>query len=132
MPTNLDIVKEIYANFAKGDVGAVLDAFAPDIEWREAEGFLLADRNPYVGPSAVASGVFQRCVTMVQGFAAVPSRFIDGQEIVVVEGRYTGMWASSGRPLSAQFAHVWTLRDAKVFRFQQYTDTRQWANLAGQ
>jgi ketosteroid isomerase-like protein len=131
MAGNLAIVKEIYANFAKGDVGAVLGAFAPDIAWREADGFLFADGNPYIGPAAVASGVFQRCVTMVNSFAAVPANFIDGGETIVAEGRYTGAWAASGKPLNAQFAHVWTLRGGKVVKFQQYTDTRQWAVLAG-
>lgn len=131
MSANLDIVKGIYASFAKGDVGAVLGAFAPDIAWREADGFLLADGNPYIGPAAVATGVFQRCVTLVNGFAAVPANFIDGGETIVVEGRYTGAWAADGKPLNAQFAHLWTLRNGKVVRFQQYTDTRQWATLAG-
>jgi ketosteroid isomerase-like protein len=37
----------------------------------------------------------------------------------------------TGTPIDAQFAHVWHVRDGKVMRFQQYTDTRQWAQAAG-
>ena len=34
-------------------------------------------------------------------------------------------------PLDAQVAHVWDFRDGKVVRFQQYTDTWQFAQVTG-
>lgn len=126
-----DIVKAIYDAFGKGDVPGVLGAFDPKIEWREAESFLYADRNPYVGREAVAEGVFQRIVSEWDGFTARPEHFIDAGDTVVVEGRYQGRRKATGRPVDAQFAHVWRLRDGKVVRFQQYTDTKQWAVAAG-
>jgi uncharacterized protein len=49
----------------------------------------------------------------------------------VVEGRYRGTVKATGMPVDAQFAHVWHLRDGKVVRFQQYTDTGQWSEAAG-
>ncbi len=131
MPSNVDIVKGLYDAFARGDVGGVLGAFAPDIAWREAEGSPFADSNPYTGPGAVAAGVFQRCVTEVNDFRVRPAKFTDGGETVLVEGRYSGSWASTGRPIDAQFAHVWGLLGGRIVRFQQYTDTRQWADAAG-
>lgn len=124
-----DIVKGLYDAFAKGDVPAVLGVFDPEIEWWEAEGFLYADGNPYVGPQAVAEGVFQRIVSDVENFTVVPENIIDSGNTVVVEGRYKGKM--NGTPVDAQFAHVWELRGGKVVRFQQYTDTRQWTEAAG-
>jgi ketosteroid isomerase-like protein len=131
MGTSADVVKSLYAAFAKGDVPAVLGLFDPHIEWREADGFLYADGNPYVGPQAVAQGVFQRLVSDLEQFTAVPANFIDGGETVVVEGRYKGRMKATGTLLDAQFAHVWVLRGGKVVRFQQYTDTAQWSRAAG-
>jgi ketosteroid isomerase-like protein len=125
-----DIVKGIYAAFGKGDVPAVLGAFDAQIDWREAEGFLYEDRNPYIGPQAVAEGIFLRVVTDVDSFSVTPERFVDGGDTVVVEGRYRGTMKATGRPVDAQFAHVWELRDGKVVRFQQYTDTKQWAEAS--
>lgn len=126
-----EIVKAIYDAFTKGDVPAVLGSFDPNIQWREAENFLSADRNPYVGPQAVAGGVFLRIVADVENFSVLPQHFVEGGDIVVVEGRYRGKMKATGKPVDAQFAHVWQLRDGKVVRFQQYTDTRQWAQAAG-
>jgi uncharacterized protein len=131
MGSNSDIVKGIYAAFGKGDVPAVLGTFEPGIQWNEAENFLYADGNPYAGPQAVLEGVFQRIVSDVEGFTLAPEHFIDGGDAVVVEGRYRGTMKSTGTPVDAQFAHVWRMRDGKVIRFQQYTDTKQWASAAG-
>lgn len=131
MGKNSDIVKGLYAAFANGDLPAVLGAFDPGIQWNEAEGFLYAGGNPYVGPQAVAEGVFQRLGADVEGFHLVPAHFIDGGDTIVVEGRYGGTMRSTGTRVDAQFAHVWHLRDGKVVRFQQYTDTKQWASAAG-
>jgi hypothetical protein len=127
MRKNGDIVKALYDAFGKGDVPAVLGAFDPEIQWSEAENFLYADGNPYAGPQAVAEGVFQRIVSDVENFAVLPERFVEGGDTVVVEGRYRGTMKATGTPVDAQFAHVWQLRDGKVVRFQQYTDTKQWS-----
>jgi len=123
-------VRGLYTAFGKGDVPAVLGAFDPGIQWNEAEGFLYADRNPYAGPQAVGEGVFQRITSDVDGFTVTPVHFIDGGDTIVVEGRYRGTTKSTGTRVDAQFARVWRLRDGKVIRFQQYTDTKQWATAA--
>ena len=128
--TSGDTIRGIYEAFGRGDVQAVLGAFDPGIEWREADNFLYADRNPYVGPAAVAEGVFMRIVSDVEGFTVVPHRYTENGERVAVEGRYRGTMKATGIPVDAQFVHVWDLRGGKVVGFQQYTDTKQWADAA--
>jgi uncharacterized protein len=130
MGKNGDIVKAVYDAFGQGDVPAVLGAFDPQIQWSEAENFLYADGNPYAGPQAVAEGVFQRMVSDVENLAVLPERFVEGGDTVVAEGRYRGTMKTTGMPVDAQFAHIWQLRDGKVVRFQQYTDTKQWSEAA--
>ena len=131
MAQNGEIVKGLYKAFAGGDVAAVLGALDPGIQWREADGVLYADRNPYVGPQAVAEGVFMRLVSDVENFRVVPGNIIDGGDTVVAEGRYSGKIKATATPIDAQFAHVWEFRNGRVVRFQQYTDTRQWATAFG-
>ena len=84
-----------------------------------------------IGPEAVAEGVFQRIVSDVQNFVVTPTYRINGGDTIVVEGRYTGTIKATGAPVDAQFAHVWVLQNGKVVSFQQYTDTKQWAEAAG-
>jgi ketosteroid isomerase-like protein len=128
--TSGDTIRGIYQAFGRGDVPAVLGAFDPAIEWREADNFLYADRNPYIGPMAVAEGVFMRCVADIDGFTVVPQRYTESGDRVAVEGRYRGTMKTTGIPVDAQFAHVWDVRGGKVVGFQQYTDTKQWADAA--
>lgn len=126
MPQNRELVEHLYDAFAKGDVAAVLGAFDPAIEWREAEGYRYSDRNPYRGPQAIAEGVFQRLGTDVADFRIAVHNMIESGETVVVEGRYTATVKETGTALDAQFAHVWEVKNGRITRFQQYTDTDQW------
>ena len=128
--TSGDTIRGIYEAFGRGDVQAVLGAFDPGIEWREADNFLYADRNPYIGPMAVAEGVFMRIVAEVDAFMVAPRRYTESADRVAVEGRYRGTMKATGIPVDAQFVHVWDLRGGKVVGFQQYTDTKQWADAA--
>jgi hypothetical protein len=131
MGANGDIVKGIYAAFAKGDVPAVLGTFDAGIVWHEAEGYRFAAGNPYVGPSAILENVFMPLVMQVNGFTVMPSNVIDGGDHVAVEGRYAGTIKATGARLDAQFVHVYELRGGKVVTFQQYTDTAQWSRALG-
>jgi hypothetical protein len=123
--SNVDVIRGVYAAFAKGDVPAVLAAMAPEIVWNEAENFVYADKNPYIGPEAVLSGVFARLGGEWQGFSVIPDDVIDGGDTIVTIGRYGGAYKATGKSIDAQFAHVWRLRNGKIVAFQQYTDTLQ-------
>ena len=122
---NVALVQAIYAAFGTGDVPGVVSRMSPDIVWNEAENFPYADRNPYLGPEAILTGVFGRIGTDWEGFAPVPEEFLDAGDTVVVLGRYRGTYKATGRTLDAQFVHVWRVEDGKAVAFQQYTDTLQ-------
>lgn len=46
---NVQVIQGLYEAFGRGDVPTVLGRMDPSIEWNEAENFIYADRNPYVG-----------------------------------------------------------------------------------
>jgi ketosteroid isomerase-like protein len=127
---NVETVRSLYAAVARGDVPTLLGAFTADAEWREADNFIYAEGNPYVGPAAILQGVFMRLATEWNGFAANPETFLDGGDTVIATGRYTGVHKATGKGINAQFAHFWTLQDGKVSHFQQYADTLQVAQAA--
>ena len=122
---NLDLIRNVYAAFARGDGPAALSSMDSTIVWNEAENFPYADRNPYVGPVAVAEGVFFRLATEWDDFQAVPAEFFDAGDTVVVTGRYRATYKATQASLDSQFAHLWRVRGGKIIGFQQYTDTAQ-------
>ena len=129
MRENVDIVRGMYESFGKGDVPGVLEQMHQSIEWNEAENFIYADGNPYVGPQAILEGVFMRLGTEWDGFSVAPEEWMDASNRVVVLGTYEGMHKGTGKRVRAQFAHVWSLKEGRVVRFQQYTDTKQFAEV---
>ena len=128
---NANTVRGMYEAFGRGDIASVIAALDPQVEWWEAENFVYADRNPYVGPQAILEGIFMRLATEWEGFAVTPAEWLDAGDHVVVLGTYTGKYKGTGREVRAQFAHVWGLRGGRVVRFQQYTDTKQFAEAVG-
>ena len=122
---NTGIIRALYRAFASGDIPSALAILDPGIEWREAENFIYADRNPYIGPQAVFEGVFARLGAEWDNFAAVSEEILGSGDTVVSLGRYRAVCKATAKPVDAQFVHVFRLRDGKVVRFQQYTDTAQ-------
>ena len=123
---NVQLAKDIYAAFGRGDIPTVLAAFHPEIEWRQAEG------NPYkvdgaawVGPQAVLEQLFMRLGSEWEGFTVTVRTVHDAGEHVVTEGRYTGLYKPTGKSVDAQMCHVLRFRGGKLLSFQQYVDTGQ-------
>jgi uncharacterized protein len=128
---NVELVRGIYQAFAAGDVPGVLGRMSPAIVWNEADNFPYADRNPYVGPEAVATGVFARCIQEWDGFAVVVEEILDAGETIVVLARYLGVFKATGRTQNTQAVHVWRIVDGKAARFQQYANTLHVAQVMG-
>ena len=121
MTNNADIIRNVYDAFGKGDIPTVLGSMDPNVEWREADGFPYA--GTYAGPDAVLQGVFMRLGSEWDGFRAEPDEVLDAGDMVVGLGYYSGRYKATGKEFRAQFAHVFKLRDGKIVKFQQYTDT---------
>jgi ketosteroid isomerase-like protein len=130
--TNLDLTHALYDAFSRADIAYVLGALDPQVEWNEAENFLYADGNPYVGPQAVLTGVLARLAGEWDGFSASPEKMIADNDTVACVGRYRGTYKATGNAVNAQFVHVFTYKDGKIAKFQQYTDTAQFQAAAGQ
>lgn len=126
-----ELVEGIYTAFAAGDMESFAAALAPDVIWNEAENYPYADRNPYRGFAAIMEGVFARTAEDWDGFAVDMSDIVDGGDRVVAMGRYTGTSKATGKPMDVQAAHVWTVENGKVVRFQQYVDTLGTARAMG-
>ncbi len=127
---NVTLVQSMYDAFAEGNVEGVVAQLSPEVQWNEAENYIYADGNPYVGPDAVVQGVFAP-IGEDWEYWNLENKEIKpvGGTNVLVTGRYQAKHKTSGKVLDAQFAHVWTLQDGKATHFQQYTDTKQAAEV---
>jgi len=120
------IVRKFYSSLSRGEAEAALALLDPEVKWTEAE------RTPYyggelIGPDAVVKTVFEPIGRDFEGFAVTAEGFITQDDRTVALGLYTGRFRAGGE-LRAPFVHVWTVRDARIVRFAQYTDSAAWAD----
>jgi len=123
----IEFVKGVYAAFARGDVPAVLGAFADDIEWYEAEGMPYGGLHR--GGDAIAQKVFGPITEDIEGFALVTEEFIGSGETVAAVVRYTGTGKATGKAVDLPAVHVWDIRGGKIARFRQFIDTVKFAEV---
>lgn len=121
MSTPTEIIQDHYAASARKDLDGMLAPFAPDIDWTEMDGFPYA--GTYRGIDAVRENVFIRLGSEWTDYHARPEELVAEGDHVIAFGTYTGTYNATGKPMRARFVHHWTLRDGKVIRFEQFTDT---------
>ncbi len=120
--TNLDIIKEAYAAFGRGDIAAVLSVQAPNVELE------------YAGPKHIPwAGSFRGLDGAKQFFAAVeaeadiesfePETFIAQGDRVVVLGFEKVRSKRTGRSYESYWTHSYTLAGGKIIKFREYSDT---------
>jgi ketosteroid isomerase-like protein len=87
--------------------------------------------EPWVGPDAILNNLFMKLATEWDGFTVTPETYHDAGDVVAVEVRYTGTYKSTGKAIDAQVCHLWTVKDGKVTKFQQFVDTAQLQDAMG-
>lgn len=115
------VVRRQYLASAAGDLAALRETLAPDVEWTEMAGFPLA--GTYRTPKGVTSGVMEKLAQDWDGWAAHDDTYVVDGENVVVLARYTATHKATGRALNVRVAHHFTVRGGLIVRFEQFTDT---------
>ena len=128
---NVNIMRQGYDAFNRGDIETVMGLMDPDIEWQEPDVEGLPDRGTHHGSEAVANEVFGAVAEHWDEFQAVPEEFLDAGERVIVLGHFRVRGKATGRTVDAPYAHVWTLRDGKVVQHRNYVDTATFLQSLG-
>ena len=131
MTDNVQLVRSLYDALGRGDIEEVLEGLDENVEWNQAEHTPYWPGEPMVGRQAVLAGVFARIGEDFDDFTIDVQRVVGCGETVLVEARYRGTVKQTGASLDAQVAHVYDFRDGKAVRWQQYTDTWQFAEVFG-
>ena len=132
MVDGVPIIRRVYDGFDRGDIGPLLAALDPDVEWNEAEHVTFWRGTAFHGADAIVEGLFARIgPTFGRTWAVHVDRLLACGDTVIMQGRYHGTARATGRELSPQVAHIWDLVGDKIVRFQQYTDTWLFAQATG-
>lgn len=120
MQNNENLVRDFYVSFKNKDQG--YRNFCQDnIEWVTMDG--MPNGGRYVGLKSVFEEYFPKMLSNFEEFHANPTEFLCIDEKVIVFGRYCGQ-TKKGKNFTVPFCHLYTIKDDKIFRFEQYTDTQ--------
>ena len=122
---NQQIIQKVYEAFNRKDYSAVLELFDRQMEWFAAEHSPLADQSPYRGVDQIRKGVFDRIMQGFETLTVQVDEMIHNGNKVVALGYYHGLLKGKEKPFQAQLAHVWTIHENRIVKFQQYLDTYQ-------
>ena len=118
-------VAGMYEAFGRGDVAYVLAQMTSDVEWIETEAGTIPTHGTFASPEEVLQNVFAKVPEHFEQFELHPELWIEAGDDVVVTGRVVAR-TRTGRKLDAPYAHVFSFRDGKVSRNDNFHDTALW------
>jgi len=123
---NVQVVKDGYAAFMRGDVPGLLALLAEDVEWHiPGAGLPLA--GTYRGHDGVAN-FFQKLVQDVDILDFQPREFVAEGNRVLVTGSERAKVKATGRTAEIDWVMSFTVRNGKIISFREYTDTKAMAD----
>ena len=129
--SSAEIVRSFYDAFASGDAPKALNLVHPDVSWHEAESSPYDSGPGWVGVDAVVANLFEKMGDDWTEFLVQPASIHEAGSVVTMQGRYVAKHRLTGKDLDCQVCHVWTIKDGKLKKFEQYTDTAQLRQVMG-
>ena len=121
---NLEWIQRIYAAFGAGDIPRILSSIADDAEWIEH-----GPRSiPYAGIRSGKQKIgefFQTIGNSITDVIVTPERFVAQGDVVVMIGSHKATVRRTGAQIDTRIAHVFTLLDGKIVRWEGFSDTAQ-------
>jgi uncharacterized protein len=127
--SNTELIRQGYEAFNRGDLDAVLDLFDPAIEIGVLDdGLMAGDFRGHDGFRAMLAENSE----MFDAYRNEPEEIIEANdESIVVVIRSVARGRTSGAQVEGRLAHLWTLRDGKVIRFQPFRSREDALRAAG-
>ncbi len=119
MQQNIDLVKKFYTLFGKQDK-QFLELCDDAIEWTVMKN--MPNGGTHVGKKAVFDDYFPKLFSSFAEFHVVTDEFTGVDERVMVLGTYK-LVSKSKKKFDAPFVHIYTIKNNKIAKFRQYTDT---------
>ncbi|MBV8804539.1 MAG: nuclear transport factor 2 family protein [Sinobacteraceae bacterium] len=118
---NVQLVKDVYAAFGRGDMQGLLALLTEDIEWiTPGEGWPLA--GTYRGRARVA-GLLQKASEMLEISFLEPREFVGQGDRVLVVGSERGRVKATNRTFEGHWVAAFTVRNGKVMNVREYNDS---------
>lgn len=118
-----EVVEELYRCFRQQDVERFTQLCSPSIIWQQNSGF--PGEGTHQGPTAVLNKVYKAFNIEWKRWSFVIERMLDAGDDIVVLGYFSGSKRDSDERFTLAASHIYSFRDGKVIKFQQFTDEQK-------
>jgi uncharacterized protein len=120
LSANAQLVAAIFEEVSKGNGAPFWDACHEDVVWRTIGSGSWS--GEFVGKSAVIDEIFRPLNRALTQRATIPTRLIDGGEVIVLQARGSNL-TRDGQRYDNDYAFVIHFRDGKIAKYEEYCDT---------
>ena len=119
---NLTIVQNVYVAFRQRDFSSILDVLSDKVEWKEPS-------NPFnpAGGSRYGHSGFLEWLNIGRNSEEIlilePKEFLTDDNSVAVVGFTKCLVKHTNKSYETDFVHLFTLKENKIIRFQEFFDT---------
>jgi ketosteroid isomerase-like protein len=118
---NVDVVRQVYGAFGRGDLEGILGLLDPEVTWRTP------------GPSDLPTAGMRRGVNAVREFFGAllstfditnfePREFLAQGDTVVVLGTSVERVKATGNAIDFRWVHIFMIRNGRVASFEEPAD----------
>lgn len=119
---NKQFVRGLYEAFKRGDITNLLAGLAANVEWITPGPSEIPLSGRRTGREEVSQ--FFQLLKEEEDFQEFEvHHYLAENDVVVALGHYRSKVRSTGRIATSSFAHVFTIANGKVNRFEEYFDT---------
>lgn len=121
--SNVEIIEQMYKNFAMGNMSAVLSCFDKNIIWERPGA-------PFIPFSGIFKGIdevtrmFAIQATNITLKTFLPEKICSNNDTVVVLGHDVVDVIKTGKTYSTDWAQAFTFKDEKIIYVKVYIDTK--------
>lgn len=119
---NEALVMNLYDSFALRDTEALSNICHPEILWIQMPGF--PGGTTSIGINEIITNVFDGNSSRWASFSFSKTKTSAYEDLVIVQGEYIVTAHDTNRPAQALTTHIFSIEDGKVYKFQQFTDTK--------
>ena len=117
---NAQLVSDIFDEVAKGNGAAFWEACSDDVVWRTiGEGSWSGE---FSGKQTIIDEVFRPLNRVLVERATVPTRLIDGGDVIVLQARGNTL-TRDGQRYDNDYVFVIHFKGGKIVRYEEYCDT---------
>jgi ketosteroid isomerase-like protein len=119
---NTNLVRETYDCFFRGDIEGLMEKYTDDVHWEVYGPSSLPTAGPRHGKQELTA-YFGQVAELLQSNKFDVQEYIAQGDKVVTLGEYNWTSKATGKEFEAHFVHAVTVRNGKICKFREYTDT---------